>query len=214
MDTAQPVPILLATGNDDKQRMLRWLLEGLPVSPVTPAELGIATAPDETADTHEAIARAKAEEWSSVAGMAAIASDGGLLLPVLGADWESRYTRRFAGPAADDSERQRRLLTMLQPYSGPDRAAAFVEGLAIAEQGRTLASWEVKGATGRIVNDLAEAGDPTDGDGFWVFSLWYFPEFGRTYDRLTAEERSGLGDHWEDLRALVREFVTGWLEAG
>ena len=213
MDTAHPVTILLATGNGDKQRMLRWLLEGLSVHPVTPAELGISAAPDESADTHEAIARAKAEEWSSVAGMAAIASDGGLLVPSLGANWESRYTRRFAGPAADDSERQRRLLALMQPYSGPDRAAAFVEGLAIAERGRTLASWEVKGATGRIVDGLDEAGDPTDGDGFWVFPLWYFPEFGRTYDRLTAEERSSLGDHWEDLRGLVQEFVPGWLKA-
>ncbi len=154
MATEPLVPILLATGNGDKQRMLRWLLDGLPVQPVTPAEVGISTSPDESADTHEAIARAKAEEWSSVAGMAAIASDGGLLVPALGANWESRHTRRFAGPAADDSERQRRLLTLLKPYSGSDRAAAFVEGLAIAERGRTLASWEVQGATGRIVDGI------------------------------------------------------------
>ena len=214
MDTAQPVTILLATGNGDKQRMLRWLLEGLSVHPVTPAELGISAAPDESADTHEAIARAKAEEWSSVAGMAAIASDGGLLVPSLGANWESRYTRRFAGPAADDSERQRRLLALMQPYSGPDRSAAFVEGLAIAERGRTLASWEVQGATGRIVDGLDEAGDPTGGDGFWVFPLWYFAEFARTYDQLTEAERATLGDHWESLRRLVHEFATDWLKAG
>ncbi len=211
MSTEQSVPILLATGNGDKQRMLRWLLEGLPVQPVTPAEAGISAAPDESADTHEAIARAKAEEWSSVAGMAAIASDGGLLVPALGANWESRYTRRFAGPAADDSERQRRLLELLKPYSGPDRAAAFVEGLAIADDGRTLASWEVQGATGRIVDGLDKAGEPTDGDGFWVFPLWYFAEFARTYDKLTEAERASLGDHWETLRGLVREFAMGWL---
>jgi len=211
MDTAQPVPILLATGNGDKQRMLRWLLEGLPVHPVTPAEVSISASPDESADTHEAIARAKAEEWSSLAGMVAIASDGGLLVPSLGANWESRYTRRFAGPAADDTERQRRLLALMQPYSGPDRAAAFVEGLAIAERGRTLASWEVQGATGRIVDGLDEAGAPTGGDGFWVFPLWYFAEFARTYDQLTEAERSTLGDHWESLRRLVCEFATDWL---
>ena len=201
--------VLLATGNADKQRMLRWILEGLPVAPVTPAELGIAAEPDESADTHEAIARAKAEEWSNVAGMAAIASDGGLLVPALGANWESRHTRRFAGPAADDRERQRRLLALLQPYSGADRAAAFVEGLAIAERGRTLASWEVRGATGRIVDGLDEAGDPTGGDGFWVFPLWYFPEFARTYDKLTDAERGSLGDHWESLRRLGARVCRG-----
>ena len=205
--------VLLATGNADKQRMLRWILEGLPVAPVTPAELGIAAEPDESADTHEAIARAKAEEWSNVAGMAAIASDGGLLVPALGANWESRHTRRFAGPAADDRERQRRLLALLQPYSGADRAAAFVEGLGYRRTwARTLASWEVRGATGRIVDGLDEAGDPTGGMGFWVFPLWHFPEFGRTYDQLTDAERASLGDHWETRCAGWRKSLwrTGW----
>ena len=200
--------ILLATGNADKQRMLAWLLEGLPVVGVTPAEAGVSADPDESADTHEAIARAKAEEWSQAAGMPAIASDGGLLVPSLGANWESRYTHRFAGPAADDDERQRRLLELLRPFTGDDRKAAFVEGLAIADGGRTLVSWEVQGATGRIVDTLADRGDPTGGDGFWVFPLWYFDEFGRTYDRLTEAERAGLGDHWDALRDLVREFIT------
>ena len=207
------VKILLATGNADKQRMLAWLLEGLPVVGVTPAEAGVSADPDESGDTHEAIARAKAEEWSQAAGMAAIASDGGLLAPALGANWESRYTHRFAGPAADDDERQRRLMELLQPFAGDDRKAAFVEGLAIADGGRTVASWEVQGATGRIVARLDDRGDPTSGDGFWVFPLWYFDEFGRTYDRLTEAERASLGDHWDALRALVREFVAGCLSS-
>ena len=214
MDSRQARSILLASGNADKQRMLRWLLEGLPVNPVTPAELGVAASPDESADTHEAIARAKAEAWSLAAGIPAIASDGGLLAPALGANWESRYTRRFAGPAADDSERQRRLLALLEPYHGDDRAAGFAEGLAIADGGRALGSWEVRGATGRIVASLDDAGLPTDGEGFWVFPLWHFDEFNRTYDRLTQAERASLGDHWEALRGLVREFATVWLTDG
>ena len=200
--------ILLATGNADKQRMLAWLLADIPVRTVAPADLGVAADPDESGDTHEAIARAKAEEWSRAAGMPAIASDGGLVVPVLGANWESRYTHRFAGPAADDAERQRRLMDLMAPYSGDDRSAAFVEALAIADGGKTLASWEVTGATGRIVDSLEQRGDDTDGDGFWVFPLWHFPEFGRTYDRLTEAERAGLGDHWQTLRGLVREFMT------
>ncbi len=206
-----PPEILLATGNPDKQRMLGWLLEGTPLCAVSPSELSVNAVPDEHGDTHEAIARAKAEEWSRVAGMPAIASDGGLVVPLLGANWESRHTHRFAGPAADDAERQRRLMQMMQPFSGDQRNAAFVEALAIADCGKTVASWEVSGATGRIVDSLADRGGDTDGDGFWVFPLWYFPEFGRTYDRLTEAERAGLGDHWQTLRTRVREFIPGWL---
>ncbi len=192
--------------------MLAWLLEDMPVCAVSPADVDVRADPDESGETHEAIARAKAEEWSRVAGMPAIASDGGLVVPVLGANWESRHTHRFAGPAADDAERQRRLLDLMRPFAGADRRAAFVEALAIADGGKTLASWEVTGATGRIVDSLADRGGDTDGNGFWVFPLWYFPEFGRTYDRLTDSERAGLGDHWEALRAHVHAFIPGWLD--
>ncbi len=205
------LPILLATGNLEKQKMLRWLLEGLPVKPTTPAELNVSASPDESADSHEAIARVKAEAWSSVSNITAIASDGGLLIPALGANWESRYTRRFAGPAADDRERQRQLLALLQPYSGSDREAAFVEGLAIAQNGNVLASWEVRGATGVIAERLEHPGPPAQSDGFWVFPIWRFPEFGRAYDQLTLAERASLGDHWEALRALVHQSAADWL---
>ena len=204
--------ILLATGNADKQRKLAWLLEETPVRVVSPADLGLRADPDESGDTHEAIARAKAEEWSRVAGMPAIASDGGLVVPALGPNWESRHTHRFAGPAADDDERQRRLLRLLEPFSGDQRNAAFVEALAIADAAETVASWQVSGATGRIVDSLADRGGDTDGDGFWVFPLWRFPQFGRTYDRLTQAERAALGDHWQALRDRVRDFIPGWLD--
>lgn len=210
MEPTRATRILLATGNPDKQKMLRWLLEGLALQPVTPQELGVSASPDESADTHENIARAKAEDWSVAAGIPAIASDGGLLVPALGANWESRYTRRFAGPAADDNDRQRRLLELLESHVDNERDAAFVEGLAIAENGRTLASWEVRGATGRIVDCIEDAGDPTAGDGFWVFPLWRFAKFGRTYDRLTEDERASLGDHWGTLRDRVHAFVRQW----
>ena len=206
-----PPEILLATGNRDKQRMLSWLLEDTPLRAVSPADVGVHADPGEDGDTHEAIARAKAEEWSRVAGMPAIASDGGLVVPVLGANWESRHTHRFAGPAADDAERQRRLLRLMEPFSGEERNAAFVEALAIAEAGQTVASWQVSGATGRIVDSLADRGGDTDGNGFWVFPLWHFPQFDRTYDRLTEAERAALGDHWEVLRAHVRQFMPGWV---
>jgi XTP/dITP diphosphohydrolase len=203
--------ILLATGNADKQRMLGWLLEGMDVQPVTPGELGISADPDESASTHEEIASSKAKEWSRAAGIPAIASDGGLLVPALGANWESRYTRRFAGPAANDAERQRRLLELLRPYTGHDRRAAFVEGLAVADNGETVASWEVSGATGSIVDTLPDVAESQARDGFWVFPLWYFAEYGRTYDRLTETERAALGDHWDTLRTLVRDFAGVWL---
>jgi inosine/xanthosine triphosphate pyrophosphatase family protein len=195
--------ILLATGNRAKQETLRWLLEGLPLTPISPDEAGVWADPDESQDTHEAIARSKATEWSEAGSMLAIASDGGLALPSLGFGWESRYTHRFAGPAADDNERVRRLLELMQPHRGAQREASWMESLAIAHKGKPLVSWELRGATGRV----AESPGPESAiPGFWVFSLWHFPQFGKYYNELTPLERDEMDDHWTRLRRLVQRY--------
>ena len=203
-----PTLILLATGNPAKQRALRDLLEGLPLSPVTPAELGLVADPDETAETHEAIAVEKAVEWSRLAGMLAIASDGGLVVPSLGPNWESRYTHRFAGPAADDEERRRRLLELLEGTTLSQRETSWVEALALADSGRALKSWELTGGSG-IISEIPEPGPHAPG--FWVFPLWYFPQLGKYYNQLSVAEKVSLGDHWAKLKGLVRAYFEEWL---
>ena len=212
---ASPPPILLATGNPDKLGMLRWLLEGLPIRlrPVTPAELNLSADPDESGATHEAIARAKAAAWSDAAGgILTIASDGGLLVPALGPHWESRHTRRFAGPAADNRQRLARLLELMQPYQGESRRAQWVEALALARHGQVLASWQLTGATGYIDNPPPgnQAPDNADDDmpEFWVFNIWRIPQFNAPYRRLTPQQREAAGDHWTRLRRLARRYLT------
>ena len=124
---------------------------------MTPAQLALEDVPQEEGPTHEAIARHKAELWSLAGSMLAIASDGGLVLPALGGRWESRYTHRFAGPAADDAERLARLLELMRPFRGAEREASWREAVAIAHRGRILVSWELKGGTGLIADS---PGDP------------------------------------------------------
>ena len=197
-------PILLATGNGDKQDEFRRLLHGLPFAPVTPAEAGVGGPSDEEGDTHEAIARDKAAQWSKAASMLAVASDGGLVIPALGPRWESRYTHRFAGPAADNEERLARLLALMRPFHGEERRASWVEALAIADRGRVLASWELNGAVGYLDSEPPAGPLPE----FWVFSVWRFPQFGATYSQLTGAQRESVDDHWGRLRLLVRRYLT------
>jgi inosine/xanthosine triphosphate pyrophosphatase family protein len=199
MDAA---PILLATGNSDKQNAFRSLISGLQLRPVTPAEIEVTASTLEDGDTHEAIALEKAVAWSKAGSMLAIASDGGLVIPALGPAWQSRHTRRFAGPEVDDSQRVDRLLELMEPYTGADRAASWAEALAIAYKGRPLASWELLGATGEI----AQSRQPGLVPEFWAFTLWNFPEHGKNYNELTPEELSSLNDHWTRLGQLVRRF--------
>lgn len=198
-------PILLATGNPAKQDALRQLLAGLPLTPIAPAALGLAAFdPAETGATHRQIAADKADQWSNQTDLLTIATDGGLVVPALGDNWESRYTHRFAGPAADDAERRRSLLELLQPYTGPQRQASWVEALAIARHGQILHSWELAGGSGVIAREAQPGPHPP---GFWVFPLWYFPQYGKYYNQLTAGEKAALGDHWAALRERVKEWV-------
>ena len=195
--------ILLATGNPAKQATLQWLLEDLPLETVTPGELGLTSVPDEEGETHQAIAGHKACAWSRAASMLVIASDGGLVIPALGTDWESRFTHRFAGAAANDQDRLRSLLDLMQPYQNADRGASWIEAVAIADRGQILTSWELIGATGLITDGPGKA--PVV-EGFWVFSVWRFPEFGKYYNQVTEAERQSLDDHWTQLRAKVQSY--------
>ena len=202
MNTPSVTPILLATGNSDKQQAFRSLLSGLSFSPVTPASLGVSASTLEDGDTHEAIAIEKAVAWSEAASMLAIASDGGLIIPSLGPSWQSRYTRRFAGPGMSDSQRVDGLLELMQPFTGADRNASWAEAVAIAYKGRLLASWELRGATGELAPAKPTGLIPE----FWVFTIWNFPQLGKTYNELTTEELLFLNDHWSQFGRLVRRF--------
>ena len=202
MNTPEVIPILLATGNRDKQRAFQTLLSGLPLNPATPSEFGISTTTKEDGLTHEAIAVEKAVAWSKAGVTLAIASDGGLVVPRLGARWQSRYTRRFAGSDVDDSQRVDALLELMEPFTGTDRNAFWVEAIAIAHKGRLLVSWETQGATGEISRYKPTGPIPE----FWAFTIWNFPKLDKTYNQLTPEELLYLNDHWSRLAQLVRKF--------
>lgn len=203
----QTHPILLATVNPAKQGRLGWLLEGLALEPTTPAQMGLGEgAPAEPGVSHEENARLKAQSWSSAAGMLAISTDGGLVVPALGDRWESLLTHRSAGDDAGDEARLEHLLRIMRPYRGLERRASWVEALAIAMEGRVLASWQVEGATGTL---LENPGPGPEVPGFWVFPVWYFPDLGKTYNELNERELVQLDDHWSQLRTLVQRFFHG-----
>ena len=95
-----------------------------------------------------------------------------------------------------------RLLELMEPFGGADRSASWAEALAIAYKGRPLVSWELLGATGEI----AQARQPGPVPEFWAFTIWDFPELGKTYNELTSEDLLSLNDHWTRLGQLVRRF--------
>ena len=205
-------PALLGTTNPAKQARLKWLLEGLPLACHSPAEAGLGdyAPPEETRTTHRDIAAEKAVAWSQAGSMMAVCSDGGLSIPVLGDRWQSILTRRLTGEGGD-VERVERLLELMRPYAPAERHASWIEALAVADNGRLLASWEVQGATG-VVGQTAGSLGPVPG--FWAFSVWEIPVFGKRYNELTEAELASVDDHWTQLKALVQTFLVERLKRG
>lgn len=195
--------MLLATTNPAKLAKLRWLLEGIGVQCIVPEESVIVP---EEGTTHRENAQAKALGWSKQYKMPAIASDGGLVIPALGDQWEPLLTARFAGADASDRDRLERLLELMRPCQGQQRTAYWREAIAIAAKGRIEAAWDAESRPGL----LDDAYNPADlCPGFWAFTIWRIPELSKTYNQLSPEVIDRLEDHWGLLRHKVRAWSTG-----
>ena len=212
MSGASGTPVLLATTNPAKQSRLRWLLEGLEVTCLTPTEAGLEdyVPPEEVGAGHGEIATEKALAWSQTASMVALCSDGGLSIPVLGHRWQSVLTRRLTGEGGD-AERAERLLELMRPYPPEQRLASWTEALAVANGGQLLRCWEVQGPTGTVALTPGPLGYVP---GFWAFSVWEIAGTGKRYSELSEAELSSVGDHWAQLKALVQPFFLEALGTG
>lgn len=198
--------MFVATSNPAKRQRLRLMLQRLGLTEIGPESLEHMPAVQEGTGSHADNARMKAEVWSRHTGLVTVATDGGLVIPALGTTWNTVLTGRFAGLAATDRDKLDRLIQIMYPHSGTDRAAYWVEALTIAKDGQVVNSWQVESPRGL----LADSYDPDSIiPGFWAFSLWYLPKFGKTRDKLTLNESIGLDDHWKRLeRVLLSWFET------
>ena len=163
---------------------------------------------EEDEPSFEAIACGKARRWSAaLPGELVVATDGGLLMPGLGAAWDPRRTRRFAGAAVGDRERADALLALAAGLERDERRIDWREALAVARDGEVLTAWVAQGPTGLLAHDY----DPTriaQSNGFWIPELWVCPEFGgRRLAELSDAERGSRNDHWARLGAALRRYL-------
>lgn len=204
MTESQNEEVLLATENVAKQERLARLVEAVGMAWITPEEAGLEATEGQEQEgaSHQANAMEKATAWSLAYGGMAIASDGGLVVPGLGAGWDSVRTRRFS--AADDLGRGRELLSLMAHLEGNERRAYWVEALALAHGGMVLQTLVAQSGEGAITLDVRE---DLIKDGFWVGAVWFFPQVGKRYAELTPAELQRVGDHWWSLEGLLRKSL-------
>jgi XTP/dITP diphosphohydrolase len=197
------IPILLATTNPDKLERLRWLLDGLPYTLVTPTDLVPVVRPEVPEEEGDFAANAaqKATVWSTAAGgMLTLASDGGMSIPALGDRWNALRTRRQAGPAATDADRIRHLLDLMHGLRGDERRVAWHEAIALARAGDVLGVWVEEGDGGLVTDDPP---DSTAEHGFWTERVRWSPVLGKRLCLLSDQEREQVNDVWPRLRLRI-----------
>ena len=188
--------LLVATGNPGKLGEIAVALEGVGVVVVGLDTLPEAAEVAETGATFEDNARIKAAAYSCLTPMPVVADDSGLEVDALdGAP--GVHSARYGGPGLNDAARTRKLVEALRAVPDPDRTVRFRCVLAVASEGRVLATFE--GAVeGRITRE------PRGSGGFGYDPVFFHPPSGCTFAELTRTEKQAVSHRGAAVEALVR----------
>jgi len=186
--------ILIGSANPYKQRKIADIVRDF----YTPTTLPLEPV-EEVGETFKEIAENKAKEYSRKYGCIAISTDGGAVIPALGA-WEPVRTRRFGDT---DEERIFGLLKMMEGVE--ERTLEWYEALAVADKGELLFSVQERAMDANVSHSF----DPKNyQEGIWVCSVIEYPQFGgKNYFELTREEQIQTEDSWTKLAEHFRGFA-------
>jgi XTP/dITP diphosphohydrolase len=193
--------IYVATSNPGKLRDFRAI--------AAPCSVEIEPMPDfaslpevkEDAPTFEGNAQKKAEFYSlHTNGEPVLADDSGLEVDALnGAPGviSARYAAEPCHPNATDADNNTKLLRELERIPDPQRTARFVCTIALAENGKTLATFRGE-ATGVVLRHTRGTG------GFGYDPLFYFPALNKTFAELTTDEKAQVSHRGQAFRKLLQ----------
>jgi XTP/dITP diphosphohydrolase len=198
--------VLLATSNPGKLRDF--------AGAAAPCGVTIATIPNfsslpqvvEDGTTFEENARKKAESYSlAVPGELVLADDSGLEIAALGGA-PGVHSARYAADEphtaecnSDDEANNSRVLHELKGVTEQKRTARFVCVLAVARDGHALHTF--RGTAEGIILDA-----PRGKNGFGYDPLFYFPQIGKTFAELSAEEKARYSHRGAAFRAFLEWY--------
>ena len=183
-----------ATSNTGKLREFRgaatagWEIEPLPALRDVPA-------PEETGDTFEENAIAKARYYAAFApGVPVFAEDSGLEVEALGGE-PGVYSARFAGADATDDDNNRLLLERLG--ASRDRGARYVAVIGLVLPDQSIYSFR-----GTVEGEVLRA--PKGAGGFGYDPLFFYPPFGSTFAQVSADEKLTVSHRGRAAAAMMK----------
>lgn len=191
--------IIFATGNQNKMKEIRMILQDLGMEILSMKEAGISVDIEENGATFEENALIKASaiaEIPEVKTMNAIvlADDSGLEIDYLNKKPGIR-SARYAGTDTSYLIKNNLLLSRMKGVPDEERTARFV--CAIAAVFPNGEKEVVRGTMeGRVAYEIAGA------NGFGYDPIFYLPEFGCTSAELSPEKKNELSHRGKGLRMM------------
>ncbi len=196
--------IVFATGNENKMKEIRMILEDLGMPIYSMKELGIEADILEDGLTFEENAEIKARAVARlVPEDIVLADDSGLEIDYLDRA-PGVYSARFAGEDTSYDVKNRILLDKLEGVPEEERTARFVCAVCAAFPNGDLET--VRGTIeGRIADEIMGE------NGFGYDPIFYYPECGCTTAEMTPEQKNLLSHRGKALRA-IKEIIKkeGW----
>ena len=189
------VKITIATGNKDKVKEIKEIIDIDAIKWQTMDEAGFKGEIIEDGDSYKANALIKARAVQEFCKGWVIADDSGLSVDVLdGAP--GIYSARFAGESAGYKDKIACLHKMLEEWPQNEWSASFVCAIAlIAPDGR---EWTVEERVNGII-----AAEAAGENGFGYDPIFYVPEYGCTTAQMTPQQKHAISHRGKALRALM-----------
>lgn len=191
--------IVLATGNQGKVKELASLLAEQNFEVIAQSEFNVPDVP-ETGTTFVENAIIKARHAAKITGLPAIADDSGLEVDALNGA-PGVYSARYAGPEANDSDNNQKLLAELAGVEANKRTARFHCVLVYMKHAKDPTPIICHGVwEGSIIEE------PSGDNGFGYDPLFWQESLQKTSAQLEKVEKNKLSHRGKALALLVEKL--------
>ena len=196
--------IIFATGNEDKLKEIRAILNKPDIEIISMREAGITDDIEENGSTFSENSLIKARAVSERTGFPAMADDSGLEVDYLNGE-PGIYSARYLGRDTGHDKKNTYILEKLSGVKDEERGARFVCAASLVlPDGREFVRMGVM--EGRIAYEAKGS------NGFGYDPIFFLPEYGKTSAELSPEEKNRIshrGKALMQIKELIGELKNG-----
>ena len=188
--------IIFATGNENKLKEIRQIMQDMDVEIISMKEAGINIEIEETGTTFLENSYLKAKTIWDITGGIVMADDSGLVIDYLNGE-PGLYSARYMGENTSYDIKNANILERMKAAKGNERSARFVASIVcILPNGKELSV--VEAMEGIIADKVAGE------NGFGYDPILYLPDYACTSAELSDNEKNKISHRGKALR-LMRE---------